>query len=41
MIIFGLKALLLHLNLYKIGNPQKHFNSHVVKFLLLLIIANE
>jgi hypothetical protein len=33
MSIFGLKAHLELLNLYKIGNPHKHFNSHVIKFI--------
>jgi hypothetical protein len=41
MFIFGLKALHEHLHLYKIVNPHKYFNSHVVKCLVLLIIANE
>jgi hypothetical protein len=41
MSIFGLKAYLEPLNLYKIENTQKHFNSHVIKFLVLLIIVKE
>jgi hypothetical protein len=32
MSIFGLMALLELLNLCKIGNPQKHLKSHVIKF---------
>jgi hypothetical protein len=39
MFIFGLKAHLELLNLYKIVNLQKPFNSHVIKFLMLLIIV--
>jgi hypothetical protein len=41
MSIFGLKAHLELVNLYKIGNPQKHFNSHVLKVLVLLIIVKD
>jgi hypothetical protein len=41
MSISDLKAHLELLNLYKIGNPQKHFNSHVIKFLVLLIIVKD
>jgi hypothetical protein len=40
MSIFGLKAHLKLLNLYKTGNPQKHLNYHVIKLLVLLIIVN-
>jgi hypothetical protein len=39
MAIFCLKALLEHLNLYKIGNHQNHFNPHVINFLVLLFIV--
>jgi hypothetical protein len=39
MSIFGLMAHLELLNLYKIGYLQKPFNSHVIKFLVLLIIV--
>jgi hypothetical protein len=31
MPIFGLKAYLEPLNLYKIGNPQKHLQSYAIK----------
>jgi hypothetical protein len=41
MSIFDLKTHLETLNLYKIGNPQKHFISHVIKFLLLLAIVKD
>jgi hypothetical protein len=33
MPIFGLKSILNLLNLYKIGNLQKDFNYHVIKFI--------
>jgi hypothetical protein len=36
MLIFGLKAHIELLNLYKIGNHQNYFISHVIKFLVLL-----
>jgi hypothetical protein len=41
MSTFGLKSLLELLNLYKIVNALKHFNSHVIKFLVSRIILNE
>jgi hypothetical protein len=41
MSIFDLKAHLVLLNLYKIGNPQKYFHCHVIKFLVLLIIVKD
>jgi hypothetical protein len=39
MPIFYLRAHHELINQYKIGNPQKHFNSHVIKVLVLLIIV--
>jgi hypothetical protein len=30
-----------HLSLYKIGNLQKPFKSHVIKFLVILVIVKE
>jgi hypothetical protein len=41
MSIFDLKAHLELLNLYKIVRLQKHFNSRVINFLVLLVIVNE
>jgi hypothetical protein len=41
MSIFDLVAHIELLNLYKIGNPQKQFNSHIIKFLVLLIIVKD
>jgi hypothetical protein len=41
MPIFGWKTHLEPLNLYKIGNLQKHFNSHVINILVLLVIVNK
>jgi hypothetical protein len=38
MPIFCVNSILKLLNLYKIGNPQKHFISHVIKFLVLLVM---
>jgi hypothetical protein len=39
MPIFCFKSLLELLNLYKIGNNQNHFKSHVIKFLVLLVLV--
>jgi hypothetical protein len=39
MSIFGLQAHPDHLNLYKIGNSQNHFISHVIKFVVSLLIV--
>jgi hypothetical protein len=39
MSIFGSKAHLELLNLSKIGNPQNHLESHVIKLLALLLIV--
>jgi hypothetical protein len=39
MPIFCLKSLLELLNLYKIVNNHNHFKSHVIKFLVLLLIV--
>jgi hypothetical protein len=39
MPIFGFKAHIEPINLYKIGNLLKYFNSNVCKFLVLLLIV--
>jgi hypothetical protein len=39
MPIFCLNSLLKLLNLYKNGNHQNHFNFHVIKFLVSVLIV--
>jgi hypothetical protein len=39
MLYFGLRVHLGLLNLHKLGNTQKLYNSHVVKFYVSLIIV--